>query len=198
MHQGLWVIYFSLGALPVFGLGQGLIPAQDVAGRRYGFILLCVYLAAVLGLLLLTSFLGLRRYLRQRHLEMPPAMSATWVTMGSVVGLGILVGCILLPRPNADWSLTAMINRLGDVPRESSQESRGEGQQAGSKGLQSSERQAGGQTGGESQQDRPAEKLDRGKRALLLEVLQSELSRRPLPRHQRCRFRLVPLYACSE
>lgn len=160
---GLWVIYFSLGALPVFGLGQGLIPAGDVAGRRYGFILLCVYLAAVLGLLLLTSFLGLRRYLRQRHLEMPPAMAATWVTMGSVVGLGILLGCILLPRPNADWSLTAMINRLGDLPRESSRESKGEGQQEGSKELESSERQARAQTEGESQQGRPAEELDRKK-----------------------------------
>jgi hypothetical protein len=160
---GLWVIYFSLGALPVFGLGQGLFPVQDVAGRRYGFILLCVYLAAVLGLLLLTSFLGLRRYLRQRHLKMPPAMAATWVTTGSVVAVGILVGCILLPRPNADWSLTAMIDRLGDRPRESSQESKDEGQQEGSKEFESSERQAGAQTEGESQQGRPAEKLDRKK-----------------------------------
>jgi hypothetical protein len=78
--------------------------------------------------------------------------------MGSVVGLGILVGCILLPRPNADWSLTAMISRLGDPPRESSKESKGEGQQEGSK---ESERQAGARTEGESQQGRPAEKLDR-------------------------------------
>jgi hypothetical protein len=182
---GLWVIYFSLGALPVFGLGQGLIPVRDIAGRQYGFILLCIYLAAALGLLLLTSFLGLRRYLRQRHLEMPPAMSATWITMGSAVGLAILIGCILLPRPNADWSLTAMINRFGDPPRTSSEEdltrskpaeraaakdqagaddrgAKGEGQQERSKGLQSSERQTGGQTGGEPQQDRPGEKQDRG------------------------------------
>ena len=160
---GLWVIYFSLGALPVFGLGQGLIPARDVAGRRYGFILLCVYLAAALGLLLLSSFLGLRRYLRQRHLKMPPAMAATWVTMGSVVGLGILVGCILLPRPNADWSLTAMIDRLGDTPRKSSTESKEEGEEVGSKERQSSQQQAGGRTGEESEQGRPAEKLDRKK-----------------------------------
>jgi hypothetical protein len=103
--------------LPLFGLGQALIPAQNLAGRRYGFTLLGIYLAAALGLLLLTSFLGLRRYLRQRYLEMPAAMSATWITMGSVLGLAILIGCILLPRPNADWSLTAMIDRIGDPPQ---------------------------------------------------------------------------------
>ena len=94
---------------------------------------------------------------------MPPVMSATWVTMGSVVGLGILVGCILLPRPNADWSLTAMIDRLGDRPRKSSTESKEAGQEVESKERQSSQQQAGGRTGEESQQGRPAEIKDPGK-----------------------------------
>lgn len=115
---GLWVIYFSLGALVVFGLGQGFLPGQDAAARRYAFGLLVVYLAAALGLLLITSFLGLRRYLRQRHLQMPAAMAATWLTTGGLLIAAILAGCILLPRPNATWSLTAMLDRLGDpVPK---------------------------------------------------------------------------------
>ncbi len=113
---GLWVIYFSLGALPIFGLGQGLIPRQDTATRQYAFSLLVLYLGAALGLLLITSFLGLRRYLRQRRLAMPPAMSATWLTTGAGLAIIVLAGCLLLPRPDARWSLPAMMNRLEDAP----------------------------------------------------------------------------------
>ncbi|MEX0711984.1 MAG: hypothetical protein WD278_06520, partial [Pirellulales bacterium] len=52
---GLWVVYFSLAALPLFGLGQALIPAGDT-GRRYtAFWFLFGYVAAALGLLLTTS-----------------------------------------------------------------------------------------------------------------------------------------------
>src|SRR5262249_51161999 len=67
---GVWIVYFSLAALPIFGFGQAFIPVANVASRRYAFVLLLVYVAAALGLLLTTSFLGLRRYLRQRRLEM--------------------------------------------------------------------------------------------------------------------------------
>ena len=129
---GVWVIYFSLGALPVFGLGQALMPKQDVAGRQYGFYLLVAYLGAVLGLLLITSFLGLRRYLRQRHLNMPPAMAANWLSTGAILGVGILAGCLLLPLPSASWTLGSMIDRLGDRPAHTTNE-RGSGNTPGNK-----------------------------------------------------------------
>jgi len=83
---GVWIVYFSLVVLPSFGIGQAFIPVANVASRRYTFVLLCVYVASALGLLLTTSFLGLRRYLRQRRLEMPPAMVATWLTTGAEIG----------------------------------------------------------------------------------------------------------------
>ena len=78
---GLWVLYFSLAALPLFGIGQHWIPAADVGRRRYAFFLLLVYVAAALSLLVTTSFLGLRRYLRQRRIEMPAPIAATWVAL---------------------------------------------------------------------------------------------------------------------
>src|SRR5262249_20280315 len=71
---GTWVIYFSLAALPIFGLFQALIPAEEGGRRRYTFLLMAVYVASGLGLLLTTCFLGLRRYLRQRNLRMPAQM----------------------------------------------------------------------------------------------------------------------------
>jgi hypothetical protein len=96
---GLWVVYFSMAALPIFGIGQMLIPRNDAPARHAGFTYLFVYVAAGLGLLLTTSFLGLRRYLRQRFLEMPGAIAFGWVRFGVGVAVLVLVGALLLPRP---------------------------------------------------------------------------------------------------
>jgi hypothetical protein len=103
---GLWVVFFSLGALPLFGLGQMMLPADGMAAGHGGFYYLFTYVAAAAGLLLTTSFLGLRRYLRQRYLPMPPAIAFGWVRLGIGVAAFVLVGALLLPRPgvNAAWS----------------------------------------------------------------------------------------------
>jgi len=102
---GLWVLYFSLAALPIFGLGQWFIPAADTGSRRYTFLLLVVYVAAGLMLLVTTSFLGFRRYLRQRQVEMPLPMAATWVATGGVLAGVVLLLAMLLPRPQAEYAL---------------------------------------------------------------------------------------------
>jgi hypothetical protein len=102
---GVWVVYFSLAALPIFGLGQSLIEAEDVDRRRRVFWLMGIYVASGLGLLVTTAFLGLRRYLRQRNLEMPKKMTVAWLTAGGVLILALLVVGALLPRPQAEYSL---------------------------------------------------------------------------------------------
>ncbi len=103
---GLWVVYFSLVALPLFGIGQMLLPSGDPAARRAGFAHLFVYMAATVGLLLTTSFLGLRRYLRQRYLPMPGVIAFGWLKFGAGVACVVLVAALLLPRPgvNDAWS----------------------------------------------------------------------------------------------
>ena len=102
---GLWVVYFSLVALPLFGIGQMLLPGGDTASRRAGFAFLFVYMAATVGLLLTTSFLGLRRYLRQRHLKMPGLIAFGWLKFGAGVAGLVLAAALLLPRPgvNDTW-----------------------------------------------------------------------------------------------
>ena len=117
---GLWVVYFSLAALPLFGFGQALIPESREATRDFAFRCLLVYVGAGLGLLMLTSFLGLRRYLRQRNLQMPGTMAATWVGMGSAITIGILVTALLLPRPDSEYDLTAMVDSAADSLQEAS------------------------------------------------------------------------------
>jgi hypothetical protein len=102
---GVWVVYFSLAALPLFGLGQALIPTDDVVRRRSSFWLILVYAGCGLGLLLTTCFLSLRRYLRQRRLQMPAAMTGVWLTSGGLLIAALLLFAALLPRPEAEYSL---------------------------------------------------------------------------------------------
>jgi hypothetical protein len=103
---GVWVVYFSMAALPIFGVGQGFIFSQSDDSRRYVFKLLFVYVAAALGLLLTTSFLGLRRYLRQRNIEMPTQMAGAWLGTGAVMIVALLLFCMILPRRNAEYSIS--------------------------------------------------------------------------------------------
>jgi hypothetical protein len=117
---GVWIVYFSLAALPIFGFGQAFIPVANAASRRYAFVLLLVYVAAALGLLLTTSFLGLRRYLRQRRLEMPPAMAAAWLSTGAVLVICLLFLTALLPRSNAEYSISALPFSAGSEEHDSS------------------------------------------------------------------------------
>jgi len=102
---GRWVVYFSLVALPLFGIGQMLLPGGDTDSRRAGFAFLFVYMAAAVGLLLTTSFLGLRRYLRQRYLKMPGIIAFGWLKFGAGVACLVLATALLLPRPgvNDTW-----------------------------------------------------------------------------------------------
>jgi hypothetical protein len=106
---GLTIVYFSLAALPIFGLGQALIPADDTPRRNFSFWLAAVYVGCALGLLLTTSYLGLRRYLRQRKLKMPATMTATWMGLGVVLIAAFLLVGALLPRPFSEtpiWNPT--------------------------------------------------------------------------------------------
>ncbi len=116
---GVTVVYFSLAALPIFGLGQSLIPSDDASRRSFAFTLAACYVGCGLGLLLTTSFLGLRRYLRQRGVKMPVVMTGTWLGMGSVLIAGFLLVAALLPRPYSEtpiWNL----DRIGSPDRKAS------------------------------------------------------------------------------
>ncbi len=119
---GVWVVYFSLAALPIFGIGQLFIPAADEERRQYVFQLLVRYVAAGLGLLLTTSFLGMRRYLRQRYVDMPPRVAKKWIGIGCGLGLALLVLAMLLPRPNAEYAAASLTGTIGSPQRQASRD----------------------------------------------------------------------------
>ena len=97
---GVWLIYFTIASLPLFGLGQWLVPAVEEDRRAWLFLYFLAYIASGMGLLLATSFLNLRRYLRRRKLKMPAAMTATWLSTGAIliVGLTVLAAAVAAAR----------------------------------------------------------------------------------------------------
>jgi hypothetical protein len=155
---GRWVVYFSLAALPLFGVGQMLLPAGDAQARRAGFIFLALYLAAALGLLVTTSFLGLRRYLRQRYLKMPPAIALAWLKFGVGVVVIVLIGAVFLPRPGANEAWAALRYRIDYVLRRASEYAspanppgQGQGRPGNDAGGKQGEAQKPGQDQGDKQ-----------------------------------------------
>jgi len=116
---GVWVIYFALAALPLFGLGQSLVDPSDEARREATFLQMAVYVGSALALLVTTSFLGLRRYLRQRKAKIPLSMSASWLGFGAVLIVVFLVLGTFLPRPHSEVPWFG-ISRAGKSDREAS------------------------------------------------------------------------------
>ncbi len=98
-HQpGRTVLWLTAAALPIFGLGQFMLP-QDSQWQQAAISALAIYLFAALALLVATSFLGVRRYLRQRGVDMPANVSAAWLAGGVGMTITMLLVCFLLPQP---------------------------------------------------------------------------------------------------
>lgn len=117
---GRWVVYFSLAALPLFGIGQLFLPEDDPHARRLGFGFLVLYLGAALSLLETTSFLGLRRYLRQRSVEMPASITFGWIKFGALLAGGVLLAALILPRPERNRNRQDLEYRIEQKEREAS------------------------------------------------------------------------------
>jgi hypothetical protein len=107
--------------LPLFGIGGWFVPAGDAETKGRVFLFLSVYVATGLSLLVLTSFLGLRRYLRQRKLEMPLDMAATWVALGAALIVAVLGAAAILPRPTSEHSLSSLPVRFTSAVKSASQ-----------------------------------------------------------------------------
>ncbi|MEZ6153356.1 MAG: DUF4129 domain-containing protein [Pirellulaceae bacterium] len=103
---GVWILYFALLAIPLFGLGQLAIPAADQRSRAFMFLI--VYLACALSLLVLTALLGMQRYLRQRGVAMPVEMGTRWIGIGVGAVMLLLLLCLVLPLPGRSLGLIGL------------------------------------------------------------------------------------------
>lgn len=157
---GVWVIYFGLAAIPLFGLGQLLIPVQS---RGAGFLLLCIYVASALALLLTTSFLQMRRYLIQRRLPFTDQMASVWLGTGGTLIIGLMLLCLLLPRPNTGFSFVDSFDKV------SSREQRASRVSTGRDGVVDNERSGRGESSEKAESDseegtQPSEDAEQGSR----------------------------------
>jgi hypothetical protein len=77
---------------------QFLIRGDAGTWSRAQWLLAC-YLFSALALLVTTSFLGLRRYLRQRGADMPSDVSVGWLGGGAAIIAVLLSVAFLVPLP---------------------------------------------------------------------------------------------------
>ena len=99
-QPGRTVMYLALAAIPLFGIGQFLMKS-DPATWSAAVQFLALYLFSSLSLLVTTSFLGLRRYLRQRQVDMPRDVSVAWLAGGLMIIGVILSAAYLAPLPGS-------------------------------------------------------------------------------------------------
>ena len=100
-NPGVWVLYFALLALPLFGIGQMVI--RSPGDRRWGFTYLFFYLLSSLFLLVLISLLSLRKYLRERGVPMETSFVIRWLAIGMTSVFTVLFVLSLLPIPSQSF-----------------------------------------------------------------------------------------------
>ncbi len=117
---GVWVVYFSLASLPIFGIGQLLIPAANKPSRR-----VCVRTAVRVcrlrtGPAVDHQLSGAAPLSARRRLEMPPIMAGTWLVTGATLIVGLLLLVALLPRPNPEYAISELPLRFSSQELSSS------------------------------------------------------------------------------
>ena len=122
---GGMVVLFCLVTLPLFGLGQALIPVSEPERRWRSLLLLMGYLGSGFLLLLTCCFLGLRRYVARRGISMPPSMAAAWLGTGSLVVGIVLLGALLIPRPADTGGIVALLTQQQSPAKATKKESGG-------------------------------------------------------------------------
>ncbi|MBT5926956.1 MAG: hypothetical protein HOH33_10080 [Verrucomicrobia bacterium] len=119
--NGIWVVYFSIAAVPLFGIGKALLPESEGHIRSMAGIWLVIYLVSAFVLLISTRFLNLRQSLRKRRKKMPSLMAVQWFYSG--ICLILIVGFVawLTPRPGSTQQWAGVLNSVNLKINEASQ-----------------------------------------------------------------------------
>ena len=114
---GLWVFYLAVAAFPIFGAGQWFVNPNSTGFSI--FFLFAVYLTSGLGLLMVTSLLGLKRYANKRGVSIPEPVAMNWLFVGTIFLVGLLLMISLLPRPDLSSTMNDYLVLLGSEKRTS-------------------------------------------------------------------------------
>lgn len=116
-RPGRSVLWLAFGSLPLFGLGQ-LVLSSDPTLLAQASKALASYLFATFMLLVTTSFLELRAYLRKRGSGMPTRVTSAWLVGGVTLIAMLLAAAYLLPIPGhalAKWQPSLTIRSPDDL-----------------------------------------------------------------------------------
>lgn len=97
-NPGVWILYFALGAVPLFAIGQWI--AVDADNRAFAWKMVFVYLFSSLSLLVLIALLSLRKYLRDRNVAMDTGLASRWIAYGVSSSFLLLILLFLIPLPS--------------------------------------------------------------------------------------------------
>ncbi len=123
---GLWAFYFLLAGLPLFGFGQLMMRVNDTAAHSAATFHFFVYMVAILLLLMLSSVLGLHRYLNENNSGVPLRVARRWIITGTILAIGIVGFTFLLPRPMPQYSIGSWLPKLTSSNLDPSQQSFGQ------------------------------------------------------------------------
>jgi len=98
-HPGVVILYFSLVALPLFGLGVYLFDLNQSAARFRMGAYLFIYLWCALALLCLATLSQLRSYFKSRRVALPDSLGMAWLLLGMVTVSVVMFTAFLLPQP---------------------------------------------------------------------------------------------------
>jgi hypothetical protein len=98
-HPGRVIFYFSLFAIPAFGLGFYLFDTRNVGTRLLVGGFLFVYLWCAFALLALSHLRQLAAYLAKRGISLPDVIGFTWLSVAGVTITLVLLLAVLLPQP---------------------------------------------------------------------------------------------------
>ena len=103
-HPGRVIFYFSLVAIPVFGVGIMVFPRGDPARAQAG-ALLFIYMWCALALLGLSSLSQLRAYFERRGVGLPEVVGLPWIAICFAAVTLVLTIALFLPQPASEANL---------------------------------------------------------------------------------------------
>lgn len=98
-HPGLVLLWFSLVAIPAFGLGMLFYDKADVGAHIRLAIFVFIYVWCAFSLLCLASLNQFRAYLDQRSISLPEIAGLTWLGLGFSILTIVVALAFFIPQP---------------------------------------------------------------------------------------------------
>ncbi len=105
---GLWAFFFFVAGLPVFAIGQLFV--RTWGGAQSNCIqYFAAYVFSGLSLMMLTSLVGLTRYVQLRNAKLPDSIARSWLLWGTGFAALIVAAVLFIPWPNTGFSLSKLV-----------------------------------------------------------------------------------------